>query len=142
MITGDQPFSLVEFLFSNGSLGYGAVPGDPAMWVVPPVEQFEKSYVFLAPQGYDASFVTVVGRAGKTILLDGEPVTGQFVMTGTLEGINYAHIHRKIHPGSHTIESDEPIGIAVFGYGKDVSYAYPGGSGIRKLYTPPPPPEG
>src|SRR5690606_16878347 len=53
VITGDQPFSLVEFLFSNGSLGYGAVPGDPAMWVVPPVEQFEKSYVFLAPQGYD-----------------------------------------------------------------------------------------
>jgi hypothetical protein len=143
VISGSHPFSLVEFLFSNQSLGHdAAVPGDPAMWVIPPVDQFQQSYVFLAPEGYAASFVTVVGRAGQELLLDGEPITGQFVMTGSLDGQAYAHIHVPIAPGSHTVEADDPIGIAVFGYGTDVSYAYPGGSGIRKLYTPPPPPEG
>ncbi len=143
VVSGSHPFSLVEFLFSNQSLGHGgAVPGDPAMWVVPPVDQFQKSYVFLAPEGYDASFVTVVGRAGQQLMLDGEPITGQFVMTGSLGGKAYAHIHVPIAPGPHVVEADDPIGIAVFGYGTDVSYAYPGGSGIRKLYTPPPPPEG
>jgi len=143
VVSGSEPFAVTQFLLSNGSLGYnGPVPGDPAMWVVPPVDQHQAKYVFLSPEGYDDNFVTIVGKAGISIELDGEQVTGQFHMTGEVDGAPYTHIHVPVEPGSHLIEAQELVGIAVFGYGVDVSYAYPGGSGIKYIYEPPPPPQG
>jgi hypothetical protein len=143
VVTGSEPFAVTQFLQSNGTLGYGgAVPGDPAMWVTPPVDQFQAKYVFLSPEGYEDNFLTIVGKAGISIELDGQQVTGQFHMTGELDGTSYVHIHLPIDPGSHLVEAEELVGISVFGYGVDVSYAYPGGSGIKYIYEPPPPPQG
>ena len=40
--------------------------------------------------------------------------------------------------GDHTITSDVPVGISVYGYGVYTSYWYPGGLDLEAL----PPPEG
>jgi hypothetical protein len=142
-ITGSDPFSVTQFLQSNGTLGYGgARPGDPAMWVVPPVAQYQAKYVFLSPQGYEKNFVTIITEAGTEVALDGVTVTGQFYVNGSIEGRDYLHIHMPVEPGSHLIEAEDLVGISVFGYDDDVSYAYPGGSGIKYIYEPPAPPEG
>lgn len=36
----------------------------------------------------------------------------------------------------------EPCGIISVGYDTDVSYGYPGGSGLQSISVPPPPPAG
>jgi hypothetical protein len=73
--------------------------------------------------------------------LDGAIVAGQYYPTGEQGGTMYVHIHAPVAPGSHLIVADEPVGISVFGYATDVSYAYPGGSGVKYFQPPPPPPE-
>ena len=142
-VEGNLPFSFVQFLQSNQTLGYGgAVPGDPAMWVVPPVQQFQSKYVFLSPSAYAANFITITNPAGVEIELDGQVVTGQYWATGQVGGTNYMHVHVPVTPGPHLLTAAEPIGISVFGYATDVSYAYPGGSGVKYFQPPPPPPQG
>jgi hypothetical protein len=143
VLTASAPISVAQFLQSNGTLDYnGAKPGDPAMWITPPVRQFQSHYVFLSPPGYSDNFVTITNRAGIGMELDGVQVTGQFYVTGELDGASYMHIHVPVSAGVHVLTAEEPVGIAVFGYATDVSYAYPGGSGIKYFQPPPPPPQG
>lgn len=46
--------------------------GDPSLLVVPPIEQFRSTYVFLTPDKYSFDFVRVIAPANASILFDGE----------------------------------------------------------------------
>jgi hypothetical protein len=138
-----KPFAVTQFLLSNQIINSFGQPGDPAMISLPAVEQFQTNYIFLVPAGYASNFVTVVRQAGTEVLRDGVSVAAaNWQSLGTLGGVAYEYVSLEVPTGSHSIESDEPCGIISVGYDADVSYGYPGGSGLKIISEPPPPPAG
>lgn len=140
----ERPFAITQFLLSNQAISGGfSRPGDPAMISLPAVEQFQTSYIFLVPDGYATNYVTVVRVAGTEVSRDGVSVAAAaWTALGTLDGVSYEYVALAVPTGSHSIESEEPSGIISVGYDADVSYGYPGGSGLRIISEPPPPPAG
>jgi hypothetical protein len=141
-VDAEKPFALTEFLLSNQAINGFGEPGDPAMIALPAVAQYQKKYIFLVPDGYAANFVTIVMPAGATATLDGNPVAGASKPAGVVDGIAWNYVHVALQTGSHTVESEDPFGIVSVGYSQDVSYGYPGGSGVASISEPPPPPQG
>ena len=140
-----KPFALTQFLLSNQAI-VGFPPyqnGDPAMIALPAAAQFQETYIFLAPNGYAQQYVTIIAPDSAAVMLDGNDVSaGNWTTVGTLDGVNYRSIRLPVNAGSHLIDADEPVGIVSIGYDTDVSYGYPGGSGLAIISTPPPPPTG
>jgi hypothetical protein len=105
--------------------------GDPAFILAVPFEQYRKDYVFLAPDKYAFDYVNIVAPTGSVVRFDGQELspsefdpigTGQFSVTRIL-----------IDDGVHAVDSDEKIGIIVYGYDQYVSYGYPGGLDLKDL---------
>jgi hypothetical protein len=138
-----KTFSVTQFLLSNQEFGglLNPYPGDPSMIVLPAVDQLQLKYIFLVPSGYSRNFVTIVRAAGVAVTLDGGAVTAPFLALGSHDGTNYQYTHVELPAGHHIIESAEPLAITVVGYSNDVSYGYPGGSGVAAISQAPEPPE-
>ncbi|MCP4676413.1 MAG: hypothetical protein GY854_13050 [Deltaproteobacteria bacterium] len=137
----EKPFSVTQFLLSNQFFAtLGSYPGDPSMIVLPAQDQFQTEYVFLVPDGYNFNYVTVVRPTGAAVTLNGNPITETFAPIGGYENTDYEYGHIKLESGHHVIVSDEPVSITVLGYSPDVSFGYPGGSGVKQISEPPPPP--
>jgi hypothetical protein len=138
-----KTFSVTQFLLSNQEFGgvLSSYPGDPSMMVLPAVDQLQDEYVFLVPDGYDANFVTIVRADSTDVLLDGAVVTATFAALGSYDGVDYQYAQVPLAAGHHVIQSDSPLSITVVGYSQDVSFGYPGGSGISAISDIPPPPE-
>ncbi|MBK8996147.1 MAG: IgGFc-binding protein [Myxococcales bacterium] len=117
---------------------YDQQKGDPAQSFMTAVAQYRKKYVFLAPDDYAVSYVDIVHPAGTGMTLDGQPLS---VAAEPIAG-GFALARVELGPGqngSHVLESDEPVGIQVMGYGLQTSYQYPGGSNLMLIAPPPPP---
>ncbi|MEM6992253.1 MAG: IgGFc-binding protein [Myxococcota bacterium] len=139
----DKPFAVTQFLLSAQVIDVFATAGDPAMISLPAAAQFQRNYIFVVPAGYATNYVTVVRVAGTEVLRDGVSVSAAaWQPLGSLDGVDYEYVHLSVPTGSHSIESDEPCGIISVGYDEAVSYGYPGGSGLKTISTPPPPPVG
>ena len=141
-VTGDHEFAIGTFLLAgelvdtSGS-GLTLPSGDPSQSFSVAVEQYRKSYLFLAPDDYTASFVDVIGPAGASITLDGAPVAAT---AWKAVGTGYAVAHLSLLAGSggaHSIKSTVPVGIQVVGYGANTSYQYPGGLNLGRIAPPP-----
>ena len=52
----------------------GLPGGDPSLMIMPPIEQFRSSYVFLTPDKYSFDFVRIVAPRGTAVTLDGRSV--------------------------------------------------------------------
>jgi hypothetical protein len=87
ILESDQPFSLTstnavavaQFVGSQWTTGMQAsdLPGgDPAFILVPPIEQWRRSYVFLTPDKYAFDYVMVMVSASQAaqVIFDGEPM--------------------------------------------------------------------
>jgi len=48
--------------------------GDPSLVILPPLEQFRSSYVFLTPDKYSFDFIRIVAPRGAVVVLDGRSV--------------------------------------------------------------------
>jgi len=109
----------------------------PAQSSLAALEQYRKKYVFLAPDDYDVSYVDIVLPDGASLTLDAQPfgVSPQALASG------FGIARVKLGPGTngtHVLESSEPVGIQVMGYGLQTSYQYPGGSNLMLIAPPPP----
>ena len=141
-IVGDHEFAVASFQFGAQALGSDTTPselGDPSQSLVTTVEQYRTKYVFLAPTDYPVSFVDVVQPMGATVELDGEVLD----VTVTEIGESGYGIRRVPLPqangGAHVLQSDEPVGLQVMGYGDYTSYQYPGGLNLEVIAPPPTP---
>lgn len=155
IVSGDQPFSVFEFLLSNEVITVdptpeddadnGTWPGDPAMILVPPSAQYQGNYVFLVPKEYAANFVTIVRPAGAAVQLDGADVTqdAAWDKVGIHDDITWERGHFALAGGPHTVTAadDVKVGIIVVGYDTAVSFGYAGGSGVEFIAAPPVPPQ-
>lgn len=110
--------------------------GDPSQTSFAAIEQFRRTYLFLAPDDYDTSHAVVVGPEDARPVLDGVPVSAPFEpIAAGLGAFRVALGPGK--GGSHTLVAEKPVGLQVLGYGGYTSYAYPGGLDLR-LISPPP----
>lgn len=107
--------------------GYCQPVGDPSMTIVPPVEQFRSSYVFLAPDDYRFDAITILAPVGTVMSLDGAPVTEPATEVGDLGGVRFGAVRLLVGDGAHRLEADQEVGLLVYGMDDDVSYSYPGG---------------
>lgn len=136
--TADKPVMIGQILVSNQYCD-GAYIGDPSLTVMPPVEQFRTEYVFLAPGGWDKSFVVIIEQAGANTTLDGAPTTGCAVEpAGNVDTVTYQSKRCQMQAGAHKLSGDKPFGIVAYGYGSAGSYAFAGGADVKHIYDPPP----
>ncbi|HWA74848.1 MAG TPA: IgGFc-binding protein [Polyangiaceae bacterium] len=76
-LSSDAPVTLAAISPSQEAAG---VPnrfpgGDPSLLIVPPLEQFRSTYVFLTPDKYSFDFIRVIAETDATIVFDGEPLS-------------------------------------------------------------------
>ena len=114
--------------------------GDPSMSFEVAVEQFRHKYIFLAPTDYAESYADILIPTGATVTLDGAPITAT-----TISSIDSTwSIARALLPttgtGAHDLESDQPVGLQIMGFGHATSYYTPGGLNLNHIAPPPPPP--
>jgi hypothetical protein len=68
------------------------------------------------------------------VLLDGAPLQGCVVApAGAVEGVTYEARRCQLTEGPHVLESAEPFGVSVYGYGSKGSYAYSGGASLAPI---------
>jgi hypothetical protein len=141
-VQGDHEFGVGSFMLGasvvDPQLDVTKEKGDPSQSVTASVEQYRTSYVFLAPDDYDISFVDIVGPTGVRVALDGAPVLTAFTPIGAT-GFGVARVQLGAgQAGAHVMASSAPVGIQVMGYGFATSYQYPGGLNLTLLAPPPP----
>jgi hypothetical protein len=129
-ITASQPVVVMQYM--EGQQAGGNV-GDPAMALAVGTEQFRQNYLFHAPTNYDSSFVSMICPVGATVTIDGAAASSFTPIGGT----GFAVARQSISnagDGNHTLASDKPCGLSVYGYGQYTSYWYPGGSDLAQLH--------
>jgi hypothetical protein len=133
-ITGKGRLLVAQFMvgqnYSNLTPGEGA-PGDPAMSLAVPVEQYRTDYRFLAPKSYQQNFVTVVAPSKASVTLDDALIDpSKFTAIGTT-GFQAAKL--PISGGAHRINASVAFGITSYGVGSYTSYMFPGGLDLKLL---------
>ena len=123
-----------------------AVGGPETVNVVPPA-QFLSSYLFFTDPTYGNTDLALVRKkAGdgtyKDVTLDCLGVVTGWLPIGAT-GFQYTHVDVQHHGatvgacdnGLHSIKSDAPLGITVWGYDSASSYAYPAGASVKPINT-------
>lgn len=151
-----KPSQVAMFKKTTGERGgISSRNGDPFMMLVPPAEQFMRSYRFVNIQAYTygrdffgrivvtdtvykEQFLNIVIPATSvgSVLLDGIPIaTNAF---GPIGSTKYMYARLAMKDGVHSISADTLFGIYVYGYGRANSYGYIGGMAFRPLDVYPP----
>lgn len=134
--------------------------GDPSITFLPSVEQWRQDNIFLTPDKYVFDFVVVTAPFGATVFLDGLKVDSTICAVADADGLTAAArkapnppytVYRcqlsfpvidptkvppanladgKQHDGVHRVQSDQPVGVIVYGFDKFVSYAYAAGTDL------------
>ena len=105
--------------------------GDPSLIMAVPVEQYRDFYIFLVPTKYAYSYISVVAPTGANVKIDGTALAASEFTA--ISGSGFGTADKHMNPGSHTLESDKPVGLYVYGWDSYVSYGYPGGMMLIKL---------
>jgi len=141
-VTGSASFAVGSFMLGGQLQGDGVCPdfpcsGDPSFSMMVTPQQFRKQYTFLAPVDYDKNYADVLVPDGATVTLDGAPLTGAPTAIGAT---GWSVVREPLGPGeggAHRLESDQPIGLQVMGFGHASSYYYPGGLRLELIAPPP-----
>lgn len=123
-----------QYLVSQGFIPDGGT-GDPTFTIFPPAEQHRKEYVFLVPATFSKNYMVLVKPENAAVIVNGQGL-GEFANcvsgdVGTINGIVYNQLTCEMPEGVHTVASDKPVGLTVYGYYNVGSYGYPGGSDVR-----------
>jgi hypothetical protein len=123
-----------------------SVGGPETVNVVPPA-QFLASYIFFTDPSYGWTDVALSRKKAadntyKDVILDCAGTVTGWQTIGTTD-YQYTHVDvQKNHApvgncdnGLHTIKSDAPLGITVWGYDSASSYAYPAGASVKPINT-------
>jgi hypothetical protein len=129
LIDASAPIMVGQFLTGHMAtdVPFLDAGGDPAFALLPPYEQFLNYYVFLAPEKYIEDYVVITHPAGEDVLLDGSSVGSNPDCELETFSSEWEMTRCLIPDFTHIIESAEPVGITVWGYGGRVSYGYTGG---------------
>jgi hypothetical protein len=123
-----------QYLLSQGYIPQGGI-GDPTFIIFPAAEQHRKEYVFLVPTTFTSNYMVLAMPQNATVMVDGTAL-GEFNdcvegPIGTVQGIEYKQLTCPMSEGVHTVSSNMPVGLTVYGYYNVGSYGYPGGSDVK-----------
>jgi hypothetical protein len=98
-LQSDAPVMLTSVSPSQeaANIPRGLPGGDPSLVVMPPIEQFRSSYVFLTPDKYSFDFVRIVAPLNTSIVFDGEPLEA---LEGCLSAAIPLPTDATVEPGS------------------------------------------
>jgi hypothetical protein len=158
LVEASEPIAFAQFPASQLATGIpstlpgGERPpgGDPSMILVPPLEQWRSSYVFLVPNLYAYDYLLIAAPADAHLRYDHIPLpnvlTCETEPLGDLLDIEYVAIRCPLsYPtpdgpglqddGVHVIEAEdgEAFGLILWGWDSFVSYGYPGGSNVLPI---------
>ncbi len=128
--------------------------GDPFLAILPPKEQFQKSYLVCniqaketetyevfdetRPTGdyidaYEKHYIAIVSpnAAIASVKIDGAAVNSNMFLN--VANSNYSYASFDVSEGLHSVEADEEIGVYVYGYGEINSYGYVGGMSMKPI---------
>lgn len=160
MLVSDAPVALSSVSPSQEDANIPrALPGgDPSLIIIPPIEQFRSSYVFLTPDKYSFDFVRIIAPADAEVALDEQRVSSlptcvkapadgltdeergaaaEFVVYTCQLSFPKIDVNRprpdNIAPGLqndgvHRILANQPVGVLVDGFDDYVSYGYAAGT--------------
>lgn len=164
-IRSDQPISVSSVSPSQGASGvpFSLPGGDPSFIVVPPIEQFRSTYVFLTPNEYSFDFVRIVAPTGTQVLLDGDRVDRlagcqrtdvptfdakatapdfqiykcqlSFPIIDTSAGATSTVSPGTQNDGVHQIVASQRVGVLVNGFDTNVGYGYAAGTQLTEIVT-------
>lgn len=125
-ITTSRPVAVAQYM-----KGSGADPGnqgDPLMTMILPVEQWHRRYraqttpTFFEPTSNFLNIVAPVLALGAITLNGAAIPPANFVAIG---GSGYASASIAVDPGSHVVQSPQPVGVTVYGLYANSAYGYP-----------------
>ena len=137
-ISATQPVMVGQFLRSSND-SECADEGDPAFILQVPVDQFRGDYVFLTPPTYDTDYIDIIAPPDAVVLLDSSPV---IIDPTPIATTGFSLTSMVVVDGPHRIESNQPVGVIVYGYGgpspehsdtQNVSYGYPAGLDLEAI---------
>uniref|UniRef100_A0A8W8IN47 IgGFc-binding protein N-terminal domain-containing protein n=1 Tax=Magallana gigas TaxID=29159 RepID=A0A8W8IN47_MAGGI len=138
LVVSSKPIMLVQIVSSQV-----AEAADPAMTLIPPIEQFSSEYVFTTPKytfgEYINFFMFVVHSDNAAGLqLDGEylPLTQEY---RKITGTNYLASYVAVPTGSHSFRHTSPIvmfGGYLYGLANMESYGFPAGMRLSPINVP------
>ncbi|MEO1269293.1 MAG: IgGFc-binding protein, partial [Myxococcota bacterium] len=122
LVVASSPVSVGHYMVGSNNNGIplacgGTGIGDPAMTILPPVQQFRDNYIILTPSGYAEDYVNVIAQQGALVELDGVALMPeQFVPLGDT---GYLVAVVPVSAGPHTLTGSTPFGLEVYGYNCD-----------------------
>jgi len=134
-VIGDKGISVSQLLVGQNYDGEDTssfTKGDPSLSLAIPSEQWRKRYSILTPETFTDNFVGIIAREDQIVLLNGRVVT----RLQPVEGTPYATAQLQIADGQHTLESDLPFGVTVYGYAPFASYMVAGGLDLNLINPP------
>ncbi|MCA9708483.1 MAG: IgGFc-binding protein [Myxococcales bacterium] len=136
LVDATRPVAVANYMTSQNNLTTNQT-GDPAMVLLPPVEQFLPRYVVLVPTAWPTDVLVLTRPTGVAVSIDGQPVAqGEFSAVGA----DFEVARLEIPDGVYLLEADEPFTVSVAGMHQTGSYAYVGG--LSTAVINPNPPEG
>jgi hypothetical protein len=137
MVEASEAIMVGQFLAGQAETELPQAGGDPAFFLVSPVEQFRDSYVVLTPDGFRHNRLVLVAKAGATeITVDGRVLPlASFSTIAPITDKTYQVFRLELDPGTHLVRSagGVPVGIVIYGYDEAVSYAYTGGLSLAQI---------
>jgi hypothetical protein len=89
-------------------------------------KQFRNDYLFFAAPSWTANFVDIIAPDNAAVMVDGQAAGGWVAIPGS--GYSYTHVQlSNAGDGTHTVTSNQKVGISVYGVQNAGSYWYPGG---------------
>ncbi len=133
-LSADRPIMVAQYLVSQHFIPDGFI-GDPSMLILPTAEQYRKDYVFLVPGTFRDNYAVLSKPIDAAVVIDGTPLgmraNCKTAPIGTVAGTVYEQVTCTLGDGQHTLSSDKPVGLSVYGYYNVGSYAFVGGSDVK-----------
>jgi hypothetical protein len=136
IVRASKPIYTNQILISKFSVPNAPSTGDPSLFVVPPVDQFQFRYIFLTPDTFGRDFINVITPSGAVVTVDSvtQTVTCSGEEAGVIGGTSYCcQQYRLFVDDVHTVSANQKIGLTVSGFDDLVSYAYVGGIGLQPI---------
>ncbi len=123
VVKADKKILVAEYMVGQDG-GYGT--SDPCMVLAVPSAQYRTNYLFYAQTGWEANYVDIIAPVNSNVMVDGV-AAANFTPIGA-SGFGLAHVKlSNAGDGSHSVTSDQKVGISVYGVVSYGSYWYPGG---------------
>jgi hypothetical protein len=111
----------------------GTCLGDPSMLLVAPVGQWRTDPIFLVPDTYRHQFLNVAFSAGTAVRIGGVALdTSEARQVG--QG-DWRVVTVPVASGVREVVASAAVGVVVYGYDHNISYAYQAGLDFKPLWA-------